>query len=248
LLGENVTDVLDDSEVKRALAVMAHPDDIDFSSAGTIAAWTDQGIEVTYVMVTNGDAGGFDPAVPRADIPGIRQAEQRAAAKAVGVEDVRFLGYPDGMVEATLGLRRDIARVIRQVRPDRVVLPSPERNYDRVYAGHPDHRAVGAAAMDAVYPDARNPFTFPELVQEEELEAWTVREVWIPGGKPEANHHVDVTAVFDRKVAALRSHVSQVEHHPDLEGMLRGWMTANAQSRGLPEGVLAEIYRVINTA
>jgi LmbE family N-acetylglucosaminyl deacetylase len=242
-----MANVLDDGEISRALAVMAHPDDIDFSAAGTIATWTDQGIEVTYLMVTDGDAGGFDPAVPRADIPGIRQAEQRAAAKAVGVEDVRFLGYPDGMVVADLGLRRDIARVIRQVRPDRVILPSPERNFDRIYAGHPDHRAVGSAALDAVYPDARNPFTFPELLRNEGLEAWSVREVWIPGG-PDANHHVDVTGTFDRKLAALRSHVSQVEHHTDLEGMLRGWLSANAKSAGLPAGVLAEVFRVINTA
>jgi len=242
-----MANVLDDGEISRALAVMAHPDDIDFSAAGTIALWTDKGIEVTYLMVTDGDAGGFDPAVPRADIPGIRQAEQRAAAKAVGVEDVRFLGYPDGMVVADLGLRRDIARVIRQVRPDRVILPSPERNFDRIYAGHPDHRAVGSAALDAVYPDARNPFTFPELLRDEGLEAWSAREVWIPGG-PDANHLVDVTDSFDRKVAALRSHVSQVEHHHDLEGMLRGWLAANAESRGLPEGVLAEVFRVVNTA
>ena len=242
-----MTEVLDDSEIRRVLAVMAHPDDIDFSAAATIALWTDKGIEVTYLMVTDGDAGGFDPAVPRADIPGIRQAEQRAAAKCVGVEDVRFLGYKDGMVEATLGLRKDIARVIRQVRPDRVVLPSPERNFDRIYAGHPDHRAVGSAALDAVYPDARNPFAFPELLRDEGLKAWTVREVWIPGG-PRADHPVDVTGTFDRKVAALRSHVSQVEHHQDLEGMLRGWLGANAQSRGLPEGVLAEIFREVPTA
>lgn len=246
MLNADVTDVLDDGEVKRVLAVMAHPDDIDFSAAGTVATWTDKGIEVTYLMVTDGDAGGFDSAVPRAAIPGIRQAEQRAAAKAAGVEDVRFLGYPDGMVEATLGLRKDIARVIRQVRPDRVVLPNPERNLDRIYGSHPDHRAVGAAALDAVYPDARNPFTFPELLGDEGLEAWSVREVWIPGG-PDANHHVDITKVFDRKVAALRSHVSQVEHHPDLEGMLRTWAAANAKSRDLPEGVLAEIFRVVNT-
>lgn len=240
-----MTSVLDDNEISRILAVMAHPDDIDFSAAGTIATWTDQDIEVTYLIVTPGDAGGFDPAVPRADIPGIRQAEQRAAAKCVGVEDVRFLDYPDGMVEATLGLRRDIARVIRQVRPDRVLLPSPERNYQRIYAGHPDHRAVGSAALDAVYPDARNPFTFPELLSEEGLEAWTVREVWIPGATP--NHWVDVTSTFDRKVAALRAHVSQTAHHPDLEGMLRSWLGANAAQAGLPEGVLAEAFQVVPT-
>jgi LmbE family N-acetylglucosaminyl deacetylase len=238
-----VTNVLDDNEISRILAVMAHPDDVDFSAAGTIATWTEQGIEVSYLIVTSGDAGGFDPAVPRADIPAIRQAEQRAAAKCVGVEDVRFLDYPDGMVEATLGLRRDIARAIRQVRPDRVLLPNPERNYQRIYAGHPDHRAVGSAALDAVYPDARNPFTFPELLSEEGLEAWTVREVWIPGGT--SNHWVDVTNVFDRKVAALRAHVSQTEHHSDLEGMLRSWLSANAAQAGLPEGTLAEAFQVV---
>ena len=93
-----------------------------------------------------------------------------------------FLGYPDGRVEATLELRRDLARVIRMVRPDRVVCPSAERNYTRIGTSHPDHRAVGSAALDAVYPDSRNPFAFPELLAEEQLEPWTVREVWIPAG------------------------------------------------------------------
>ena len=107
-------------------------------------------------MVTDGDAGGFDEDFPREEMPALRRAEQVAAAKCVGVHDVRFLGYPDGRVEATLGLRRDLARVIRQVRPDRVLCPSPERSYARIGVGHPDHRAVGSAALDAVYPDARN--------------------------------------------------------------------------------------------
>src|SRR4051812_41407340 len=181
---------------------MAHPDDVDFSAAGTIATWIDKGIEVTYLLATSGDAGGFDPAVPRAEIPGIREAEQRAAARCLGVEDVRFLGHPDGRVEATLELRRDISRVIRQVRPDRVLTSNPERNYERIFASHPDHRAVGAATLDAVYPDARNAFAHPELLRDEGLEAWTAREVWIGGGAS-PNHHVDVTDVFDRKLAAL---------------------------------------------
>jgi LmbE family N-acetylglucosaminyl deacetylase len=162
-----VVSVLGDDDVRRVLVVMAHPDDVDFAAAGTVATWADKGIEVAYLIVTDGDAGGFDPAVPRSEIAGIRRAEQTAAAKCVGVDDVRFLGYPDGRVEATLGLRRDIARVIRQVRPDRVVIPSPEHNLERIYANHPDHRAVGSAALDAVYPDARNPYTFTELLQDE---------------------------------------------------------------------------------
>lgn len=238
--------VLPDSEVSRILVVAAHPDDIDFSAAGTIAAFTEAGVEVTYLIVTPGDAGGFDPAVPRTEIPGIRQAEQTAAAKQVGVSDVRFLGYPDGRVEPTLELRRDIARVIRQVRPDRMLVPNPERSYQRMAPSHPDHRAVGAAALDAIYPDARNPFAHPELAAEG-LEAWTVRETWLVGG-PQPDHFPDITATFERKLSALRAHVSQVVNIEDLEGMLRGWMGRNAQAGGLPEGRLAEVFQVMDSA
>src|SRR5882757_6967428 len=174
--------MLSDSEIQRVLVVAAHPDDIDFSAAGTIALWTDAGIEVAYCLVTDGDAGGFDEAVPRAEIAPMRRKEQTAAAAVVGVHDLRFLGYPDGRVEATLALRKDLARVIRQVQPGRVVCPSPERNYARMGASHPDHRAVGSAALDAVYPDARNPFAFPELLADEQLEPWPVPELWIAGG------------------------------------------------------------------
>ncbi|MCW2946941.1 MAG: N-acetylglucosaminyl deacetylase, LmbE family [Actinoallomurus sp.] len=233
-------------DVKRALAVMAHPDDVDFSAAGTIATWTDAGVEVTYLMVTDGDAGGFDEDVPRSEMAPLRRAEQVAAATCVGVTDVRFLGYPDGQVEPTLGLRRDIARVIRQVRPDRVVIPSPERNYQRLAPGHPDHRAVGSAALDAVYPDARNPYAFPEL-RAEGHEAWTVREVWISGG-PALDHFVDITGVFNRKLAALRAHASQTAHHDDLEGMLRGWLGATARRGGLGDDRLAEAFQIVPAA
>jgi LmbE family N-acetylglucosaminyl deacetylase len=142
--------MLDDSEVTRILSITAHPDDVDFGAAGTIATWTDAGIEVVYCVVTDGDAGGYDESVPRAEMVALRRAEQTAAAKHVGVHDIRFLGYPDGRVEPVLALRKDLARVIRQVRPDRVVCPSPERNYARIGASHPDHRAVGAATLDAV--------------------------------------------------------------------------------------------------
>lgn len=231
-------------DVARALVVMAHPDDVDFGASGTVATWTEAGIEVTYLMVTDGDAGGFDEEVPREEIAPIRRAEQRAAAKCVGVTDVRFLGYADGRVEATLDLRRDIARVIRQVRPDRVVVPNPERDYRRLPASHPDHRAVGSAAIDAVYPDARNPYAFPEL-RAEGHEAWVAREIWVSGGIDAGDHYVDITDVFDRKIAGLRSHVSQVAHFTDLEGMLRGWLGANARRGGLGEGRLAEVFRIV---
>lgn len=238
--------MLSDSEVQRVLAVVAHPDDVDFSAAGSIALWTDAGIEVTYCIVTDGDAGGYDQSVPRAEMVQVRRAEQTAAAKQVGVHDLRWLGYPDGRVEPTLALRRDIARVIRQVRPDRVVTASPERNYARIGASHPDHRAVGSAALDAVYPDARNPFAFPELLAEEGLAPWTVREVWL-AASPSAGHYVDVTSSFPRKVAALRAHESQTGHMEGLEDFLRGWLTRAASQGGLPEGSLAEAFQVIDT-
>jgi LmbE family N-acetylglucosaminyl deacetylase len=238
--------VLADSDVQRILVIAAHPDDIDFGVAGTIAGWTDSGIEVVYCIVTDGDAGGSDPSVPRQAMAVLRRAEQTAAAKAVGVEDVRFLGYADGRVEATIGLRKDLARVIRQVRPERVVGQSPDRNYARIQPSHPDHRAVGSATLDAVYPDARNPFAFPELLAEEGLEPWTVSEVWL-SASPQAQHFVDVTGTFERKVAALRAHESQTGHMDDLDGMLRGWLSRSAALGGLPDGHLAEMFQVIQT-
>jgi len=238
--------VLDDAEISRVLAITAHPDDVDFAAAGTIARWADAGLEVVYCIVTDGDAGGFDESFPRDEMPAQRRAEQVAAAKCVGVHDVRFLGYPDGRVEATLGLRRDLARVIRQVRPDRVLCPSPERSYTRIGIGHPDHRAVGSAALDAVYPDARNPFAFPELRDSESLAAWTVREVWIAGG-PDPNHYVDVTGTFPRKIAALRAHESQTGHMDDLPERLRTRLALMGQRAGLPERRLAEGFQVLDT-
>jgi LmbE family N-acetylglucosaminyl deacetylase len=232
--------------VERVLVVTAHPDDVDFASAGTIAGWTKSGVEVAYCIATFGDAGGFDD-TPRAEMPVLREAEQRAAAAAVGVTDVTFLGYPDGRLYVTHELRRDIARQIRRVRPQLLLTSSPERNYQRIAPSHPDHLAVGEAALCAVYPDARNPFAHPELLAEEGLDAWTVPEVWLMGGQ-RADRWVDVTDTFDAKLAALRAHVSQTAHMGDgLETMLREWNTANAVAGRLPAGRLAEAYQVVPT-
>ncbi|MGH3327250.1 MAG: PIG-L deacetylase family protein [Streptomycetales bacterium] len=238
--------MLDDRDVTRVLVVGAHPDDVDFGAAGTVARWTDAGVEVAYLILTDGDSGGFDPNVPRSEIPGIRQAEQRAAAKCVGVDDVRFLSYPDGRLECTLALRRDISRQIRDIRPQRMVIHSPERSWEAVYAFHPDHLEAGEAALRAVYPDARNPFAHPELLRDEGLEAWTVSEVWLMGG-PRSDHHVDVTESFDRKTAALLAHTSQTAHMDGLEDMLHGWHTARARAAGLADGRLAETFQVVAT-
>ncbi len=233
-------------EVTRALVVMAHPDDVDFGAAGTVATWTDGGVSVTYCIVTDGDAGGFDPKVPRAQIPTIRRAAQDAAAKVVGVSDVVYLGYPDGRLQPSMDLRRDIARVIRRVRPHRVLCPSPERSWQRIYGSHPDHLAAGEAALCAVYPDARNAFAHPELAVEG-YEPWTVPEVWLAGGPHEPNRFTDVTPVFDRKLAALTCHASQITDPESLEANLRGWNQGVAERGGLPEGSLAEAFFAIDT-
>ncbi|HEY6429451.1 MAG TPA: PIG-L deacetylase family protein [Acidimicrobiales bacterium] len=231
--------------VRRVLMVTAHPDDVDFGSAGTVAAFTSAGVDVTYCVATNGDAGGSDLEMSRADVAALRQKEQRAAAAVVSVSDVRFLGHPDGAVQPTLDLRRDISRVIRQVRPERVITQSPERNWDFIYASHPDHLALGEAAVCAVYPDARNPFAFPELLQDEGLEPWTVHELWLMGpGDRSAAIAVETTATVDGKVTALLCHESQI---PDREGLTKRVLEAarsQGEMAGLPAGSSAELYRV----
>jgi len=233
--------------VRRVLVVTAHPDDVDFGSAGTVAAFTSAGLEVTYCIVTNGEAGGSDRALPRSEMAALRQDEQRAAASVVGVSDVRFLGHPDGRVQATLDLRRDISRVIRQVRPERVITQSPERNWDFIYASHPDHLAAGEAAVCAVYPDARNPFAHPELLEGEGLEPWTVPELWIMGpgaGEASSRMAVETTATVDRKVAALMCHKSQMTDPDAIAQRVRAASLAMGATAGLPAGRSAELFRV----
>ncbi len=134
--------------------------------------------------------------------------------------------------------------MIRQVRPQRIPAQSPERDWTRLPASHPDHLAVGQAAVFAVYPDARNPYAHPELLRDAGLPAWTVAEVW-PMGHPRPHHYVDVTATVDRKLAALRAHASQTAHMPDLEGLVTGWLRANADRASLPEGALAEAFKLV---
>jgi LmbE family N-acetylglucosaminyl deacetylase len=234
-------------DARRVLVVVAHPDDVDFGAAGTVALWTKSGIEVAYCLCTSGDAGGFDD-TPRDRMRTLREEEQRAAAAVVGVSDVTFLRYPDGRLTPSLELRRDITREIRRYRPDRVLAPSPEVFWERIIASHPDHRATGEAALAAVYPDSRNPFAHPELLEDEGLQAWTVRELWLMGAPVERiNQVVDVTETFDTKISALRAHRSQTAHMNDLEGLLRNWLGAVAQRGGLPAGRFAEAFQVVPT-
>lgn len=235
-----------DPSIERVLVITAHPDDVDFGAAGTVATLTDAGIDVTYCIVTDGDAGGHDRSVSRAEMAATRRVEQTTAAKHVGVTDLVFLGYPDGRLEATLDLRRDLTRVIRQVRPQRVLSPSPERNYQRIYASHPDHLAAGEAALCAVYPDARNPFAHPDLI-DEGLEPWSVSEVWLMAAA-QGDQFVDITDVIDRKLDALRSHVSQHTEPERLDELIRSWGAMIGQAAGLAEGRLAEGFQRVDTA
>lgn len=230
---------LPEDQVERALVVTAHPDDVDFAAAATVASWTAVGVEVTYCVVTDGQAGGFDPGLDRAEMPGIRRAEQTAAARRVGVSDLRFLGYVDGELVVSRDLVRDLVRVVREVRPQRVLIPSPERSWERLAPSHPDHLAAGEAATQALYPAAGNPFAFTDVT----VGAWSPSEVWLME-HPTSNHAVDVTEHFDAKMDALMCHESQ---HPDpdrLHRLMRGKLTATAAEHSLGEGRLGEKFAV----
>lgn len=236
---------LADEEIKRVLVVMAHPDDCDFGAGGTIAQWTARGIEVSYCIITNGDQGGEESGIPLEEMAKVRQKEQRDAGAALGVTEITYLNYRDGWLMPSIELRKDIVKAIRIAKPDRMVVQSPERNWERIYASHPDHLAAGETAIQAVYPDARNPFAFTDL-KAAGFEPWRVREVWITGS-PTPNHFVDITDTFTKKMAALRAHVSQTAHNEELDEMVRGWGERNAESQGLAPGRIAEIFKVIST-
>jgi len=229
--------------IERILVVCAHPDDVDFGVAGSVAAWVKAGIEVSYCIVTDGDAGGSDRMMSRTDMAALRREEQRAAAAEVGVTEVVFLGYPDGRLVPSIELRRDISRQIRRIRPERLVCQSPERLWDRIGASHPDHLAAGEASVSSAYPDARNPFAHPELL-EEGLEPHAVAEIWMMAS-PRSNRAVDITDTFDTKIAALRRHRSQVGDGDGLGDRLRSWAEGGGRQAGLPAGAMAEAFQVV---
>jgi LmbE family N-acetylglucosaminyl deacetylase len=234
-----------DPEIERVLVVVAHPDDADFGAAGTIAGWVDAGQNVTVLLCTHGEQGGFDDS-NREQMPAIREKEQVAASAVLGVTDVRFLpGHRDGWLEPSWELQRQIVEVIRDVRPQRVLIQSPERWYGRLQASHPDHLAAGEAAIRAVYPAAENRFAWPELI-ERGLQPWHVNEIWIMA-HPDMTHAVDITDTFARKVAALRAHASQTGHMSDeLEAFLHVWGSGVAETFGLGQGRLGECFHVMD--
>jgi LmbE family N-acetylglucosaminyl deacetylase len=204
----------------RVLVVAAHPDDIEFGAAGVVARWVSEGAEVRYLLVTRGDKGSDDPATDPGALAARREDEQRAAAAELGVGGVDFLDEPDGQVEPTLRLREQVTRAVRAYRPEVVMTHDPTVLFvNNEWVNHPDHRAVGVATVDAVFPTARDPLNFREHF-EAGLRPWKVAELFL-WSTNEANQLVDITATLDRKVAALRHHVSQFSHFDDVERWLR---------------------------
>lgn len=230
------------------MVVAAHPDDPEFGFGATVAKLAEEGVEVTYVVCTDGAQGGEDPSVPDSELTKTRYEEQRSAARVLGVGEVVFLGFRDGHLAPVIELRRAIAREIRRFKPDLVLTHSPLRAINfPIGASHPDHLAVGEATLDAVYPDARNPRAYPELLQEG-LEAHRVREVWLPA-YDQSDHFVDATGVIDKKIEAILCHRSQFEKpgmDPDFPNKrIREWMRQAGERAGYE---YAEAFKRLETA
>jgi len=225
----------------RFMVIAAHPDDADFGPAGTASRWIDDGSVGWLVCCTSGDQGGEDPDADPLELAALREREQRAAAAIVGYEGVTFLHAPDGALANDLPLREQLVREIRTFKPDAVLATDPDTIF---YKGgginHTDHRAAGIAAVDAVYPAARNPMAFPWLAKSG-LEAHRVRRVYLFWSE-RADVWVDVTATIGRKIDALRAHASQIHEPEALEGRIRDW----AKEEGSTIGVeAAEALRVV---
>lgn len=228
---------------RRALVVSAHPDDPEFLFGAAVASLVEAGARVGYVVCSDGANGSRDTAAPRERIAAMRREEQQAAARELGVEDVVFLDFPDGRLSPTDALRTAIAREIRRFRPDLVITHFPRRALEvPIEASHPDHIAVGEAALAAVFPDAANARALPALL-EEGLQPHRVKEVWIPGYE-RTDHYVDATGFMDRKIAAIRCHHSQVGGTDPRESLawVYGWMKGVGGAAGY---TYAENYKRI---
>lgn len=234
-----------DGPGQRIMVVVAHPDDAEFMVSGSIARWVGEGREVIYVLCTNGDKGTSDPNLPPERLGKIRQKEQRAACKILGVREVVFLGYPDGLLRSNLELRCDIARQIRRFQPDAVVCQDPTRRwYGSFYLNHPDHRAAGDAALDSVFPLARDYHTLPKLI-EEGLLPHNVRHVYISAGPDNADVWFDITGTIEQKITALSAHESQVgssERPNGMEEFIRGMAQQVAEGQDME---YAEAFKYI---
>jgi len=243
-----MTGVQEEYQARSVLVVMAHPDDAEFMAGGLIAKWSQEGKEINYVLSTAGDKGSSDPKMTQSQLAEIRRAEQREACNRFGAKELVFLGYEDGVLQNTLGLRRDIVREIRRFKPDIVLCQDPTARWTpNGTINHPDHRATGDAAVDAVFPSARDRMVFPELLCEG-FEAHKVKEIYMAYTiTPDV--WVDVEGSMDLKIHALRAHVSQVGTgpRPDRPGwVLEDVVRERAAAIGEPQGLkYAESYKYI---
>jgi LmbE family N-acetylglucosaminyl deacetylase len=223
-----------------AMAIVAHPDDIDFSCAGTLARWANAGARISYVLCTSGDVGIADPGMTREKAIEIREAEQNEAARIAGATEVIYLREPDGMLVASLELRKKLVREIRRFRPEVVITGDPTRVWSGdSYINHPDHRAASVAALDAVFPAAGQPNLFEEIA-EEGFKAHKPRKVYVTTWD-EADVYVNIEETIDTKIAALRAHKSQMRDW-DPEPRIKEWAATRAKGK---EMAYAETFRVI---
>ena len=223
-----------------AMAIVAHPDDIEFSCSGTLARWAKAGARISYVLCTSGDVGIDEPGMTRARATEVREAEQSDAAKIAGAAEVIFLREPDGMLQATLELRKRLVREIRRFRPEVVVCGDPTIVWaGNDYINHPDHRAAATAALDATFPAAGQPNLFEELA-EEGLTAHKPRKVYVTSWEA-ADVYVNISETIETKIAALRAHKSQMKEW-DPEPSIREWASERAKGK---EMAYAEGFRVV---
>jgi LmbE family N-acetylglucosaminyl deacetylase len=223
-----------------AMAIYAHPDDIEFSCAGTMARWSKAGTRVCYVLCTSGDVGIDTPGMTRERATEIREAESRAAAQIAGTQDVVFLREPDGLLAATLDLRKRLVREIRRFRPEVVITGDPTSLWaGSDYINHPDHRAAAQAAVDAVFPASGQPNLFEELA-EEGLTAHKVRKLYV-NVWADADVYINIEETIDAKVNALRAHKSQMKEW-DPEKQIKEWAAERAKGK---EMAYAEAFKVV---
>lgn len=223
-----------------AMAIVAHPDDIEFSCAGTLARWARAGARISYILCTSGDAGIADPKLTRQQAAQIREAEQTAAAQVIGASEVIFLREPDGLLQPTLELRKKLVREIRRFRPEVVICGDPTVVFaNGTYINHPDHRAAATAALDAVFPAAGQPHVFEELAAEG-LKPHKVRKVYV-NVWGNGDTFVSIDETIDLKIDALKQHKSQMGGWDPSE-MIRNWAAETARGK---EMTYAESYRVI---
>lgn len=227
------------SQPMRILGIFAHPDDSEFMVGGSAARWADEGAQITYCIVTDGSAGSNDPNQDLAELVLVREQEQRAAAAVLGVQEIIFLGYRDGTLQPTIELRRELTRLIRRLKPYRVVCGDPTMVfYGDGYINHPDHRAAAEATLYAVFPSAETRPIFPELLAEG-FEPHKVTELYISGAA-QPNTYIDISTTLERKIDALRCHKSQLD--PGDGAWIREWAAEIGKAADM---AYAEAFRVM---